>query len=128
MVDSLQADFSPDRPLHLQRVAPTTARDQRGTDITEALRRADGRRYAMPTREDWAEVTFPAPPLVPGLVRSVLLRATGYYTIHVSGRGEPQTRLVDSLLSEPGAYGRHTLRMLNRRVAEVLPRTGETAP
>ncbi|NUM67286.1 hypothetical protein HUU39_18765, partial [candidate division KSB1 bacterium] len=47
------------------------------------------------------------------------LKSSGYYEIHVTAAGEPQRELVAQLMTEPGAYGQYTLRLLNQHLAEL---------
>jgi hypothetical protein len=113
MVDSIEADFSKDAELPVREIRPTLARDEHGSDVTAALLAADDRSYEMTDASTWAEVTFDAPPCRPGLERTLVLRANGYYRIHVHSDGEPQPELVRRLIQEPGAFGRYSLRLLN---------------
>jgi hypothetical protein len=91
---------------------PARARDEGGNDVLPLLLAADGRHYVMPDRQNRAEIRFPAPPRRPGWDRSVLLKSTGYYLIHVTARGEPRFDLMKRLVDEPGAYGRFALGLL----------------
>jgi hypothetical protein len=91
---------------------PESARDETGTDVLPLLLKADGRRYVMPDRQNRADLRFPAPPRRAGWDRSVLLKSTGYYLIHVTPRGEPRFELMERLVNEPGAYGRFALGLL----------------
>ncbi|PIU45115.1 MAG: hypothetical protein COS95_05515 [Ignavibacteriales bacterium CG07_land_8_20_14_0_80_59_12] len=34
--------------------------------------------------------------------RSILLKATGYYDIHLAAKGDPQTAVLDRIHNEPG--------------------------
>ena len=43
--------------------------------------------------------------------------STGYYTFHTAGDGEPQKELFTRLMTEPGAYGQYTLRLLHEELA-----------
>jgi len=117
MINSIQADFSSDPPLQTTVLSPTRAVDQAGRDLKDLLQDNDGRHYMMPTPEDWAELTFTAPPRLPGLERSFVLQSTGYYTIHVSAEGPPQREVIERLMAEPGAYGQYTLRLLSRHLS-----------
>jgi len=112
-IDSVHVDYSRGAPLEVREIPPAKVTDQEGRDLTASVSRADGKDYVMSGATAWAEAVFPAPPRRPGWDRSVLLKTTGYYKIHVEGRGEPQLALVQRLVNEPGAFGQHTLRLLN---------------
>ncbi|NUM77932.1 hypothetical protein HUU40_26520 [candidate division KSB1 bacterium] len=120
MINSVVIDYSPEAELIVTELLPEQARDHLGQDQREILTDNDGRYYVMPAVQDWAELVFVAPPLRKGQQRSVVLKSSGYYEIHVSAEGEPQRELVSRLMAEPGAYGQYTLRMLNQHVRTAL--------
>jgi len=122
-VDDVVVDFAA-VPLRGSELAISAARDQDGRDVRDLLAFGDGRRYVMPTRRDWAELRFTAPPPVQDRQRSVLVKSSGYYQIRVLARGEPQTALLDRLIDEPGAYAQYTLRLLNERSRHALRTAG----
>jgi len=120
MINSVHADYTPDLPLRITELSPAEAKDHTGRDLKELFYEIDGIHYSMPTQKDWAELVFKAPPRKKGLERSFILKITGYYTIHVDAKGEPQRDLIVKLMSEPGAYGQYTLQLLNRYVMSAL--------
>ncbi|MCG3157763.1 MAG: hypothetical protein DKINENOH_04399 [bacterium] len=114
MINSVAIDYSPEAESIVTELLPQQARDQLGRDQREILTNNDARYYVMPAVEDWAELVFAAPPARPGYQRSILLKSSGYYEIHVTAAGEPQRELVAKLMTEPGAYGQYTLRLLQQ--------------
>jgi hypothetical protein len=96
-----QASAAPP-PLELR---PTHARARGGEDVREALLSTDEARVTLDTGES-VEARFAAPPLAPGLARTVLVRITGFYEFDVESHG-----LLDLF-----AVLRH------RRGADSLPR------
>lgn len=119
MINRVAIDYSPEAELIVTELLPQQARDQLGQDQREILTNNDARYYVMPAVDDWAELVFSAPPARPGYQRSILLKSSGYYEIHVTAAGEPQRELVAQLMAEPGAYGQYTLRLLNQHLAEL---------
>lgn len=119
MVDDVVVDFAA-RTLPSTELTVAAARDQDGRDLRDVLEASDGQRYVMASRDDWAELSFTAPPAGAGRARSVFVKSSGYYHIHASGRGESQAALLERLLTEPGAYGRYTLALLNGRSQGLL--------
>jgi hypothetical protein len=119
-VDSVAADFGGQGELRVTEVPPVSARAHDGADLRQALRRADGDRYVMRDRQQWADLSFVAPPPVPGRARSVLLRTSGYYVPHVWSDRPPQTARIAALLDEPGAFGRFAVARARQRAASVL--------
>lgn len=94
-IDYVAMDFSPDQAVQVQTLAPVSAVDQNGADLTAALRADDGLYYDQPNTGDEAAVTFPAPPLQPGLKRSLLLHSKGHYQIlREPAPGKPSPRYL----------------------------------
>jgi hypothetical protein len=119
IINCVQADYTADVPIQIIALCPDKAVDHLGSDLRDVLRYNDGRHYVMPTTKDWAEFSFAAPRRSKDMARSFILKSTGYYTIHVAGEGEPQMELLARLMTEPGAYGQYTLRLLDEEMAAV---------
>ena len=85
-----------------------TALDEYHNDISKALRTVDRSYYEMPTAQNEATLTFVAPPFRPGLARSLFLRTSGYYKLHLDKNQEPQTDLLSQLNATPGAIVRYS--------------------
>jgi len=60
----------------------------------------------MPNIGDTADLTFHAPKPQAGQERAVFLHSRGYYKLHVSGTGDPDTKLLDAIENSPGAAAR----------------------
>jgi len=45
-----------------------------------------------------------------GLERTVFVKASGYYKVHIDAKGEPQTGLIARVLGEPGFAARYSFR------------------
>jgi hypothetical protein len=112
-IDSAGIDYSGGSPLQVRELTASRVTDQDGRDVTASLARADGDDYVMSGETAWAEATFLAPPQHAGRSRSLVLKTTGHYRIHVAGTGEPLWALVRRMVDEPGAFGQYTLQLLN---------------
>ena len=123
-IDSVHIDYSRDGPFEVREIPPSKVTDQEGRDLTASVSRADDEDYVMSGATAWAEALFPAPPRRPGWDRSVVLKTTGYYKIHVEGKGEPQLALIQRMVNEPGAFGQYTLRLLNGQERRFLAQLG----
>ncbi len=102
MINRIAVDYGPDAPVHSREIDASRALDSRGTDIRPLLAATDDRYFAMPTTGDHAELVFQAPPRQAGLVRSVILKASGYYDIHMGTVGDPQSDVLARIRTEPG--------------------------
>jgi hypothetical protein len=120
MVNSVQADFTPDQPIHVQEIAPDSAIDNNGVDLRQVLHDIDDQYYVTSTTQDDAELTFSAPANKLGYNRSFILKSTGYYTIHVAAEGPLQWNLLSSFRKKPGAFGQYTLLLLNQYVTATM--------
>ena len=105
-LNSFSVDYSPDRPVSVQKVRPATAQDLQGRDVLPDLAAVDGRYLAMPNIGDSADITFAAPAARAGTDRSVFLHSRGYYKLHVSGKGAPDTATLKAIDKVPGSAAR----------------------
>ncbi len=106
-IDYVAMDFSADRPLKITEIEPVRATDGCGPDAAARLARTDGDYLVITEHGDPVEAAFPAPPLTPGLDRTVILKAGGYYEPSLHAGGRPQTELLDRLHREPGFAARY---------------------
>ena len=102
MIDSLTVDYTKDLDLQIQELSAVSATNARGENVREMLENIDNNYLIMPQKGDKTEVIFRVPPKIAGLKRSIILKATGYYDIHLSAEGEPHQELLDKFHSEPG--------------------------
>jgi hypothetical protein len=105
-LNSFAVDYTPDRALSMQTVKPATARDLQGTNVLPDLVAIDDRYVAMPNVGDTANLTFRAPSRHAGAERAVFLHSRGYYKLHLSGTGEPDTKTLDAIENVPGTAAR----------------------
>jgi hypothetical protein len=113
-LNSFAADYADDQPVQVTTVRPSRAWEDGGRDRLSDLLAGDDRYYDMPRTGDRGYVTFPAPPSVPGLARTVLLHSRGYYRLHLPLGGDPQTEALNQIAAVPGA----PLRLAASRYAE----------
>ena len=102
-LNSFAVDYSADRPVHVQTLQPLTARDLEGKDVLPDLVANDDRYLAMPNVGDSADLTFSAPSHPAGTERTILLHSRGYYSLHLTATGEPDTKTLQGIENVPGA-------------------------
>ncbi|MCX6563371.1 MAG: hypothetical protein NTU60_07165 [Candidatus Aminicenantes bacterium] len=124
--DSFAVDYSEDAPVSTVELAPVQALDRAGRDVREDLVLNDNRYLVLPRIGDSAELVFDAPPQAQGTVRTIFIKASGYYDIQLDGQGEPQSALIDKIFIVPGTALRNTyeayLRAQELRNKETLKR------
>ena len=109
MVNGLAVDYSRDLPVETAVISAVKATDQDGRDVRLVLAALDDDFLATPNSGGRAEIVFPAPPLKDGLDRTILLKAVGYYDIHIDLTAEPRLKLFDRAENEPGFAARYAL-------------------
>ncbi|MGA2532824.1 MAG: hypothetical protein ABSG19_07265 [Candidatus Aminicenantales bacterium] len=127
MIDYAAVDYSPDRPVDVQALAPYEAVDDGGRDITASLVRADGDYFVMPKPGNFALVKFPAPPLKSGMERSFLLRSRGYYTIHPGEDGPPDVLKLLAIQQNPDLFLKFSLQEIQKQITAAAA-TRKTEP
>lgn len=106
-IDRVSADYSADIPLTVRRLQPLAAVDERAGDVTSLLESRDGT-YYVTTGGMFADVTFEAPPVAPGLVRTVLGATTGFYHQWHTAAAAPEPGASERIMDEP-LYGSRLL-------------------
>ena len=99
----LAVDYSPDQAVQIDTLHPRTALAPGGVDLLQVLSAADTLYHAMPNTGDRAYVDFAAPAVPPGKERTVVLHSRGYYRLHLTPAGEPDTAMVRRVTEVPGA-------------------------
>ena len=120
MLNALAVDYGEDGPIGTVEIAAETAVGAEGKDVREALAATDRTYLEAPVRGERTTLTFAAPPLKPGLERTVFVKASGYYKIHVDPRGEPRTELIERVFKEPDFAARYAFRDYRKWEAAVL--------
>ncbi len=101
-INYLAVDYSEDLPIKVTEIKAIKATDNKGQDVGEVLVENDDNYLKMPNIGDSAELIFQSPTRSLGMDRTVILKAGGYYDIHLKAEGEPQLEILDRIHSEPG--------------------------
>lgn len=108
-INSIAVDYSEDIPVQVQTIAAAEAVDYAGKDVRGVLALTDQTYQVMAETGNWADISFLAPPLRPGLERTILAKASGYYDIHMAAKGAPRMDILSRFLTEPGFGGYYGL-------------------
>ena len=96
-------DYSADQPVAVDTIAPRSARGNGAGNILASITAADTMYHAMPRTGDRATLEFPVPVMHPGRERTVVLHSRGWYRLHLTPGGPPDTAMVHRVLEVPGA-------------------------
>jgi hypothetical protein len=105
--DWIAADYSADAPVSIHAVTPRYAYNTSGNDVRGTLSCIDNK-FHEAEKGDSVRLSFPVPPSVKGLSRTVVLEANGYYKIHLKAFGLPEFALL-SEIDKPGFSARFAL-------------------
>jgi hypothetical protein len=106
-LNSFAVDYTADRPLHIEKVKPTSAQDLQGKNVLPELVAADAQYLEMPNIGDTADITFLAPPVLTGSDRAVFLHTRGYYKLHIAATGAPDKTNLRAFDKVPGSAVRY---------------------
>lgn len=110
MVNALAVDYGEDQATEATELAAVRAVDRAGRDYRTELEATDGVCLVSPAKGERTELVFEAPPLKPGLERTMFVKASGYYKTHIDATGEPRLDLAERILTEPGFAARYSFR------------------
>ena len=123
MINYLAVDYSDDLPVKIKEICAFEAKDSRGQDALNILANNDNNYLKMPDIGDKTELIFKSPTRSAGLERTVILKAGGYYDIHLQAEGEPQRELLERIHFEPGFSVRYTFKEYLKWKKEILKET-----
>lgn len=101
MINYLAVDYSEDLPIRIAEIEAWNAVDWKGQDVREALAYNDNNYLIMPNIGDKAELTFQSLPQFNDMERSIILKASGYYDIHLKAEGEPKNDIIRKFFVDP---------------------------
>jgi hypothetical protein len=104
---ALTYDYYP--PPEYTALTISSAIDHRGDNIKELLSQRDGEYYIMPSVGDWFNIDFDVPDQSEGTERTIFLKSTGYYDIHLDKTRPPQPELLQKIAGTPGYIIEYTL-------------------
>jgi len=101
-IDYVGIEYESHPSPEVKKVSVKSAKDQDGKDVSELLLTTDNRYQIMPEVGNWVKVIFDLPSPQNGTKRSIFLKTSGYYEIHLSKNKPEQKELIQKLLTTPG--------------------------
>jgi hypothetical protein len=102
MINYLAVDYTGDLTVKTTEVQAVRAVGHKGQEVEKILAETDNNYLVMPNIGDSAQLVFPAPERITHMERTFILKASGYYDIHLNAQGEPQTEILNRIHSESG--------------------------
>jgi len=90
MINHLAVDYSDDVQIEVEELQLYRAIAHDGRELRELLLKEDGVYYEMPELGDWAELSFLAPEQDSSFARTIFVKASGYYDMHLKREGIPR--------------------------------------
>jgi hypothetical protein len=108
-INYLGIEYGPTSRVEGQECKIASGTDQDGREIGGLLEENDGREYVMSDVGDWAKVSFNVPPPKDGARRSIFLKTSGYYKLHLPPGRTQQVAYLEKIASKPGDIVRFAL-------------------
>jgi hypothetical protein len=109
-IDYIGAVYDDPGKCSVNEIEVLRANDDKTNDITQMLKNTDRKYYNMPDTTCTANIYFKAPPAQPeGYERTIFLKTTGYYDIHLKKDQPAQTVFLEKLMNEPGYAVKYSL-------------------
>lgn len=117
VLNSIAVDYGDPTPASVRttELETTTLHDPRGRPLRALLSADDDRALVLSERGDYVDLAYPVPSRTEG-ERTVFLKITGYYEIHLPAVGEPDHGTLTRVLDEPG----YTLRFAYERYMRAV--------
>jgi hypothetical protein len=93
---------------------PLAASDSTGWDIAPILENTDDNYYTMPEVGDWFKISYAAPPPVEGKKRTIFLKSSGYYEIHLDKTAPTQVDVLTANAMMPGEVMKFSVRQYQK--------------
>lgn len=97
----------------------SSASDQDGKDISGLLSSRDGKYYDMPDTSCKATIYFDVPIQKENTKRSLFLKTTGYYDIHLKKDKPEQTELIAQILTTPGLILKYAMEQYVNKIKSL---------
>jgi hypothetical protein len=112
LIDRIALDQTIPGAISVEEIRANRAIDHTGRDVAAWLAAVDDRELVMETG-DYAELEFAVPPLVPGKMRSFLVRSTGWYRVHTDETAPPQVAMLSEVWTDRDAASRISVERMN---------------
>jgi len=95
------------------------AKNEKGQDLRDSMLSIDGKYYSMPDTTSSAYLEFDVPPLNVKMDRSLYLKTTGYYDIHLKKDKPEQKELIEKIYDTPGLILEMTMKEYIEKIKSI---------
>lgn len=112
-LDYLAIDYDDNTLPIIQEIDISYASDNEGNNIADLLYNDDEMYHIMPNIGNYFLAEANAPPLRKDYKRTIFLKSSGYYKLHLDKDKEIQSDALYKIITEPGAIVKYTLECFN---------------
>lgn len=99
-LDYIAVDYSQELPFYMSELSSITAITNDRVNVSALLDKEDGDYFIMAEKDQYVDVKFAATSSRPNTERTILLKANGYYQIHLNAKGQPRTEILSRIHDE----------------------------
>ena len=107
--DYLALDYNENFNSKTTEVQASIAEDYLGNNIIADINQNDDKYYSMPKTGDYFNIEFDAPIKQQGMERTVFLKSTGYYKIHLPESDAPNFQELDKFAVQAGSIVEYSI-------------------
>ena len=101
-IDYAGVIYDSSAPVKITELPVSYAVDEKGNDLKASLSNIDGNYYSMPFLTSSANIEYEVPLQDKNVKRSLFLKTTGYYEIHLKKDKPEQAELIEKVYNTPG--------------------------
>lgn len=101
--DYLALDYNDNFTPETRELNASSAIDYLGKDITKIVNEKDDQYYKMPNIGNYFDIEFNAPAEQQNMERTVFLKSSGYYKIHLPQTNPPNLQMLYEIVTKPGS-------------------------
>lgn len=119
-IDQAAMDFTPDEAIHVEKLAPAYATDEKGNSVLATLQKDDGLYLEQPDIGNVAIIGFKSTiPKESGYSRTYILHAKGYYEHVRDFKNKPDPNFL-AQFRKPGAFPRYGMNLYGKVQEKAL--------
>jgi hypothetical protein len=123
--DYVGIEYDRDEQLPATEISALSCIDQNGDNVSGMLSGSDRKYVGMPTTSDHIVIEYPVPALRSGFTRSIFLKTSGFYTLHLTKTERPDYHTLQMLKDSPGAVVQYSFKKYFEWYTQMSKQYGE---